>query len=60
MRPCMQEDARFIHPELHRFKLEKQARIVGKYGGSPALGGGLVLPRLARDAALKATASPGM
>ncbi|PNH10307.1 hypothetical protein TSOC_002963, partial [Tetrabaena socialis] len=33
-------------------------KILGKYGGAPALGAGLVLPRLQRDAILKATGSP--
>lgn len=33
-------------------------RILGKYGGQPALGAGLVLSRLPRDSILKATGSP--
>lgn len=33
-------------------------RILGKYGGVPAMGGGLIMGRLPRDLILKATASP--
>ncbi|KAG2499571.1 hypothetical protein HYH03_002516 [Edaphochlamys debaryana] len=50
--------AKTVHPELLKFKLEKQAKILGKYGGVPALGAGLVLPRLQRESILKATGSP--
>ncbi|GFR45254.1 hypothetical protein Agub_g6360 [Astrephomene gubernaculifera] len=52
------QSSKMVHPELQKFKLEKQAKILGKYGGVPALGAGLVLPRLQRDSILKATASP--
>mmetsp|Transcript_5009 Transcript_5009/g.10835 ORF Transcript_5009/g.10835 Transcript_5009/m.10835 type:complete len:453 (+) Transcript_5009:1-1359(+) len=52
------KSSKTIHPELVKFKLEKQARILGKYGGTPALGGAAVLPRVAKEAILKATASP--
>jgi len=55
---AQQQDARFVHPELRRFKAEKQARIVGKYGGAPALGSGLVLPSKPRNTILKATGTP--
>ncbi|KAF5841104.1 hypothetical protein DUNSADRAFT_14279 [Dunaliella salina] len=55
---AQQQDARFVHPELRRFKAEKQARIVGKYGGAPALGKSLVLPSKPRDTILKATGTP--
>lgn len=41
-----------------KFKLEKQARILGKYGGVPALGTNAVLPRLMKESILKATGSP--
>ncbi|KAG2454071.1 hypothetical protein HYH02_001111 [Chlamydomonas schloesseri] len=47
-----------VHPELLKFKLEKQAKILGRYGGVPALGAGLILPRLMKDSILKATGSP--
>ncbi|MEW5306850.1 MAG: hypothetical protein WDW36_009288 [Sanguina aurantia] len=58
-RPASNEgEAKFKHPELTQFKLEKQAKILGKYGGQPALGAGLVLSRLPRDSILKATGSP--
>lgn len=33
-------------------------RIIGKYGGSPALGA-MVMPRLMKESILKATGSPG-
>lgn len=57
--PAQHSDAnKPIHPELVKFKLEKQAKILGKYGGVPALGMGLVLPRAPRNTILKATASP--
>ncbi|GLI69313.1 hypothetical protein VaNZ11_013892 [Volvox africanus] len=49
--------SKIVHPELLKFKLEKQAKILGKYGGIPALGAGLVLPKFQRDAILKATGS---
>ncbi|GLC35212.1 hypothetical protein PLESTB_000566200 [Pleodorina starrii] len=52
------KSSKIVHPELLKFKLEKQAKILGKYGGTPALGAGLVLPRLQRDSILKATGSP--
>jgi hypothetical protein len=49
------EEARTVHPELQKFKLEKQAKILGKYGGvaSPLLMAG----GPPKGAILKATAS---
>ncbi|EFJ51132.1 hypothetical protein VOLCADRAFT_87898 [Volvox carteri f. nagariensis] len=45
--------SKIVHPELLKFKLEKQAKILGKYGGIPALGAGRLLPKVQRDAILK-------
>ncbi|KAI8472421.1 MAG: hypothetical protein J3K34DRAFT_519757 [Monoraphidium minutum] len=50
--------ARTVHPELLRFKLEKRARILGRMGGVPALGPGVVMPKLPSGGpALRATGS---
>lgn len=46
--------AKKVHPELRKFQLEKQARILGKVGGVPALGA-MKLPVLPRDQVLRAT-----
>jgi hypothetical protein len=35
-----------VHPELLKFKLEKRARILGKIGGVPAFGPGVVMPQV--------------
>ncbi|GAX81606.1 hypothetical protein CEUSTIGMA_g9034.t1 [Chlamydomonas eustigma] len=42
-----------IHPELAKFKLEKQARILGKYGGVPAFGTGMMMQLPPRDKILQ-------
>ncbi|KAG2432509.1 hypothetical protein HXX76_008854 [Chlamydomonas incerta] len=52
------KSSKTVHPELLKFKLEKQAKILGRYGGVPALGGGLALTRLMKESILKATGSP--
>lgn len=51
---------RSIHPVIysHPLVLMQMNRILGKYGGVPAIGSGLVLPRPSKDMILKATASP--
>lgn len=59
-RPAGDDDEgsqRTVHPELLRYKIEKQAKIVGKYGGVSIFPNGMPLPKPA-DLHLRATASP--
>lgn len=49
-----ENSTKFVHPELHKFKLEKQARILGKIGGVPAFGG-MAMGRIPRELILKAS-----